>query len=600
MKKTATLIKGCFAAFLFTLITTLSFAQGNTCVTAAELDVSGTYNANGASDGNGCFNCTGATHADWYYFTAPKNGSISISACGRGLNASDSRLWVYSGSCESLSQVAANDDACGLTGGYAAAINNVSVTAGNTYYLEWDDRWDDRAFEFDFQFTPECNNPTNIAFSQVTNNSFVVNWTSTNDGADFILEYGALGFIPGNGTEIEGVVGIDNPVAISGLNAGTTYAVYVQEDCGLNTQTNNVGPFTQTTKFSAPPVNDLCAAASPIFCGQTYTGSIINATETGNPSGTCGTSSTSPGVWFKFTGSGDRITLSLCNSNYNTRMMVYAGVCEDYICVTGNDNSSDCALNRSKVSVNTNNGTSYLVFVSGANGLTGNYSLLVSCDAACAAPANDDCSNPTSLVIAPQTECEVTAGTNVCATLAKSPNECELSLGIADVWYSFNTGALTDVIMSVDLLGADQLKYALYDACGNEALSCGTVNLLTSEVLTDLTMNTDYLLQIWNGGGDEAGAFEICLSAPIGSSVNERTEDKLVVSVFPNPTQGNLVNVQGEGDLEIAIFAIDGKQVFKTTIVNQGQLNLTGLNNGVYFVEVKQEQKTNIIRLVKD
>jgi len=600
MKQTATLIKSCLATIALSLFTTVSFAQGSTCVTAAQLDVEGTYNANGASEGNGCFNCVGATHADWYYFTAPKNGSISISACGRGLNASDSRLWVYSGSCESLTQVAANDDACGLTGGYAASVNNISVTEGNTYYLEWDDRWDDRAFEFDFQFTPECNNPTNVTFSQVTNNSFIVDWTSSNGGADFILEYGPLGFVPGTGTEIEGVVGVDNPVLIDGLNTGTTYSIYIQEDCGLNTETNNVGPNNQTTKFSAPPSNDLCDGATPIFCGQTYTGSIINATEIDNPTGTCGTSSTTPGVWFKFTGSGDNITLSLCGSNYNTRMMVYAGVCQDYVCVTGNNNSVDCTLNRSKVSFNTSNGTPYLVFVSGNNGLTGNYSLEVTCDAACTAPANDECANAANLVIAPQTECNVTAGTNECASLAKTANDCEATLGIADVWYSFNTGTLTDVVMDVDLIDAAQLKYALYDVCGQEALSCGTVNLLTAEILTDLLPNTDYLLQLWNGGGVEAGAFEICLSAPIGSSVNEQAQESLSVTVFPNPTRGNKVTVQGEGTINVTVFAVDGKQVINTTIVNQGQLDLTDLNNGVYFVEVKQDQKTNIIRLVKD
>ena len=36
------------------------------------------------------------------------------------------------------------------------------------------------------------------------------------------------------------------------------------------------------------PANDLCANAVTISCGQTLTGSTLNATSTGDPSGCCG------------------------------------------------------------------------------------------------------------------------------------------------------------------------------------------------------------------------------------------------------------------------------------------------------------------------
>ena len=92
-----------------------------------------------------------AGHSNWYKFTPAKNGKLSISTCG--IDA-DTRLWVYKGACNSLVSVAESDDECdGATlSEIAVAISGLAVTANTTYYLEWDDSWENVPFEFNLTF----------------------------------------------------------------------------------------------------------------------------------------------------------------------------------------------------------------------------------------------------------------------------------------------------------------------------------------------------------------------------------------------------------------------------------------------------------------
>ena len=107
-----------------------------------------------------------ADSAGWYSFTPATSGILNINSCGGG---SDTRLWIWSGSCGSLQPVANNDDFAGCissgTNAYASKIENVILLAGNTYYFEWDDIWSSAGFTWSFTFNalPE-NNDVEINF----------------------------------------------------------------------------------------------------------------------------------------------------------------------------------------------------------------------------------------------------------------------------------------------------------------------------------------------------------------------------------------------------------------------------------------------------
>ncbi len=92
-----------------------------------------------------------AARANWYKFTPTRNGKISINTCNIDV---DTRLWVYRGTCAALVPVADSDDDCVSAGTnmWAVAIQGLDVTAGVTYYFEFDDGGENNNFSFVFSY----------------------------------------------------------------------------------------------------------------------------------------------------------------------------------------------------------------------------------------------------------------------------------------------------------------------------------------------------------------------------------------------------------------------------------------------------------------
>jgi type IX secretion system substrate protein len=87
----------------------------------------------------------------WFEYTATEDGVISIASCGGG---ADSRGWIFDGECHNLRIQGINDDRCDLgDGNEYASYREAVVTAGNTYYILWDDIWETNGFDFELAFT---------------------------------------------------------------------------------------------------------------------------------------------------------------------------------------------------------------------------------------------------------------------------------------------------------------------------------------------------------------------------------------------------------------------------------------------------------------
>ncbi len=123
------------------------------------------------------------------------------------------------------------------------------------------------------------------------------------------------------------------------------------------------------------PDNDLCADAIAVGVPSVTPGSTQGASiDSAFP--TCGTSITSPGVWYSVTGTGTTMTASLCNgvATYDTKISVYCPDCDEAICVDGNDDF--CGL-QSEISWCSQLGANYLILVHGYGGATGPFELEV-------------------------------------------------------------------------------------------------------------------------------------------------------------------------------------------------------------------------------
>lgn len=189
------------------------------------------------------------------------------------------------------------------------------------------------------------------------------------------------------------------------------------------------------------PPNDLCANASPLSLNVPAAGSTTDATVDPGAGTYCGTSITSPGVWYAIDGTGNTMTASLCTgTSYDTKISVFCGDCASPICVAGNDDA--CSV-QSEVSWCSSAGSTYLILVHGFSSSVGDFTIVVTddgspCDGAvdCTPVGggdNDFCDNATPLSLPASV-----AGSTVGATPDSDvSSECGTTITAPGVWYSF-------------------------------------------------------------------------------------------------------------------------------------------------------------------
>ena len=82
--------------------------------------------------------------------------------------------------------------------------------------------------------------------------------------------------------------------------------------------------------------------------------------------------------------------------------------------------------------------------------------------------------------------------------------------------------------------------------------------------------------------------------------------DNLAINIFPNPAKENLQltigNLQkGKNEIEVAIYDLLGREVFKSTITYpKSEINLSSLSKGMYFLKANYGAKQTQIKFVKE
>jgi len=151
------------------LTTCFSFAQdSNSCVQAAPITPNTIYSValvDGTPSGSSCIDAIIANNSEWYTYTPTNDASATVTT-DLLINAGrDTRIQVYTGSCGALTCVGGDDD----DGSGWLSIYTLNVTAGVTYYIVFDNRWESNGFDFQLTETPIVIDP--------------ITFTSTNFGA---------------------------------------------------------------------------------------------------------------------------------------------------------------------------------------------------------------------------------------------------------------------------------------------------------------------------------------------------------------------------------------------------------------------------------
>ena len=131
-------------------------------------------------------------------------------------------------------------------------------------------------------------------------------------------------------------------------------------------------------------------------------------------------------------------------------------------------------------------------------------------------PINDDCINAVVLPVNAAGSCPTAAvlGDNTYATqeAGDTPSCDGTTTNFADMWYTFNSGNNTEVVIDLDQRAMEQWGISLSDNCGGTELYCELMPMDTILFLT--TSNTDYVLRVYSSNG-AGGEFDLCISGSV-------------------------------------------------------------------------------------
>ncbi len=235
--------------------------------------------------------------------------------------------------------------------------------------------------------------------------------------------------------------------AFSSMN-GTQYYIYIAHASSSSTST---GLFDIGISCTPPviPDNNTCEDAISIAACDVVYGTTLNASFDAGLDN-CGTSvNSAPGVWYSFSGTGNEVAFSLCDdtTNFNSKLAVYEGSCNNLVCVSANDDACGSA---SEIDINTTVGSNYYIYVTGINTEFGNFGLSVT-----SAAENDSITintgscNPDDV----GTESVTFTNSNGCDSIITTVTE--LVTGFNDTIYSTtcslnNVGEVIDSTLSED------------------------------------------------------------------------------------------------------------------------------------------------------
>src|SRR5690606_34176379 len=375
-------------------------------------------------------------------------------------------------------------------------IRITAVRTAGDYYLAFDN------FYIGQPIT--CVAPHGLTVSNITHNSAVLNWES--DGENFEISWGEGNFDPEDGT----IEPFNNGGTLSGLNGSTTHRFYVRQVCSAEENSVWAGPFSFTTLLA----NDNIEGAIPVECGGTYTGSTATATNDQPNPAIFGVAATlSPNVWYSYTGSGEPelITASLCNSGFDTAILIATGTPGNLTWIAGNEDFCGTSGFRSQVEFASDGTTTYYIMVRGYGVTsTGTYELVITCQEACSpATTNDEVADAEIVILGTPL-----ATNNTCATSSpQSYPTCGSQYATYyDTWYTFNSGNSGNINITITPEPGVTVGFAIYsgDEDNLSQISCNTSGTSTN---LNVAPNTNYFVRAFSISPTAKGEFTLSVSS---------------------------------------------------------------------------------------
>lgn len=166
--------------------------------------------------------------------------------------------------------------------------------------------------------------------------------------------------------------------------SNTAYFIYVSGKRG-ETGTFELSIACSNYNTSIAPVNDSYTQAIEINCGSLVSATSRSAYVDAIGSGTCGISISDKGLWYRYLGTGELVTVSTCSDlQFDTRIAIFSGKESFLECVAHNDNAQ-CDKGSTRKFIGLQDST-YFIWVGGEE--TGDFTLSLACEPAPEAPVD--------------------------------------------------------------------------------------------------------------------------------------------------------------------------------------------------------------------
>ena len=289
---------------------------------------------------------------------------------------------------------------------------------------------------------------------------------------------------------------------------------------------------------AAQPANDSCNTVLPVALGMGST-EVFTGDNTGATTDADGVFMAYPTVWHAFT----IIECAHLMVNYCTTTPAFDNIwlelavdCPPSGTITAfTYNVLDCSDGNYSLYYTMVPAGTYWLGVLADVGATGPYTVSVAAISCALPPANDECPDAAVLTVFPLDDCpaNATVGDNTLANGGGIDPGCAIGSNNLDLWYTFNSGSLSEVSINLAPGTMTDWNMAIYQACGGVEDTCVVHPL--DPVIVPVTPGTDYLVRVFSSNDPgSSGDFDICVSADFSTAVGSLELDQW--QVFPNPT----------------------------------------------------------------
>ncbi len=158
------------------------------------------------------------------------------------------------------------------------------------------------------------------------------------------------------------------------------------------------------------------------------------------------------------------------------------------------------------------------------------------------------------------------------------------------------------------LCGLNNINYSTITALTIQ--TCSVLSECNIQSICDFLVNAGTIVDISSNSPGCNNVSEIenacqdqvaCTSVDCTVAVEDILLSKDKIQIFPNPTTG-IIQIYGisPGDWELSVRTVQGKLVGHELLNEEGQIDISKLSSGLYFLELKNQEQSAIKWIVKE